>query len=70
MFTQIPSILTLLVLSIQIGQESLAVEKKAQNGTSDLKGSQDALERKDMLVFMNEVYGRDLLLYDVPPNHS
>jgi hypothetical protein len=69
-FGQVSSIVTLLVLFIQVGQERLAIEKKAQNWTSDLEGNQDALERKDVLVFMNEVYGWDLNLCDLPPNHS
>lgn len=31
---------------------------------------QNPLERKDMFVFVNEVNGRDLLLDNVPPEHS
>jgi hypothetical protein len=31
---------------------------------------QNALEPKDVLVFVNEVDGRDLALDNVPSNHS
>ena len=30
----------------------------------------NTLERKDMLIFVNEIDGRDLRLDKVPPNHS
>ena len=30
----------------------------------------NSLERKDMLVFVNEVDGRDLTLDNVPPKHG
>ena len=45
----------------------------SENGSKSnirFQGGQDALERKHVFVFVNEVNGRDLSLGNVPPKHS
>jgi len=70
MFIQIPSIFTVLVLLVEVGQECLAVGERIRIEYQIPGGDRNALERKDMFVFVNKIDGRNLFLGNVPPKHS
>ena len=68
-FLDVPRVLAFLVLLVEVFQECLAMagELKVHH---ELSEGLNRLESEDVFVFVNEVYGRDLGLNNVPPNHS
>ena len=58
-----------LVPLVEVAQECLAIAGQLEIKDELLKRL-NSLEREDVFIFMNEVDGRDLVLDNVPSEHS
>jgi len=70
MFSEVSSIFALLVLLVEEAQECLAIGEWRLRLNSNSRGDQNALERKDVFVFVNKVDCRDLVLDNTPPKQG
>lgn len=66
MVLEIPSVLAFLILLVEVVRERLAIAGQLKD-RHELSGVVNRLERKAFFVFVNEVYGGDLELDNVPP---